>query len=319
MLHDNLIMKTLNSPSPSPWPHRFALLTTLATLPLLFIGGLVTSTNSGLAVPDWPTTFGENMFLYPWSKMVGGIFYEHSHRLFGSLVGFLAIFLAISLWVTETRQWLRWLGVVALGAVIVQGILGGLRVTLLEQTLAIVHACFAQAFFALAASLVLFTSAEWRTPIVPQAAPDAGRVQRLGVLTTGLIYVQLIFGAILRHRGAADMLHIAGAVIVTVHVILLAARVTRNYDNLPVLVKTARCLLSLLVVQLLLGIGAYLGKFTQSGTALNPYIVPLATTHVVVGALMLVTCLILTLRSYRLLTPQPLTLQSHTLSKQASL
>jgi cytochrome bd-type quinol oxidase subunit 1 len=84
-------------------------------------------------------------------------------------------------------------------------------------------------------------------------------------------------------------------------------------------VKTARFLLSLLVVQLLLGIGAYLGKFTQSGSILNPFVVPLATTHVVVGALMLVTCLILTLRSYRLLTPLPLTLQSRTVSKQASL
>ena len=314
-------MKTfsLNPLSPSPWPHRFALLTTLATVPLLFIGGLVTSTDSGMAVPDWPTTFGENMFLYPWSKMVGGIFYEHSHRLFGSLVGFLTIFLTISLWVKEPRQWLRWLGVVALGAVIVQGILGGLRVTLAQQTLAIVHACFAQAFFALAASLVLFTSPEWRVPIVQQTAPDAGRVQRLGSITAGLIYIQLILGALLRHRGTGDMFHIAGAIIVAVHVILLAAPVIRNYSNLPVLVKTARLLRSLLFVQLLLGIGAYLGKFTQSGTALNPYIVLLATTHVVVGALMLVTCLILTLWSYRLLTPHPVTLQSHTLSTQAPL
>ena len=310
---------SLNPSPPSPWPHRFALLTAIATLPLLFIGGLVTSTNSGLAVPDWPTTFGENMFLYPWSKMVGGIFYEHSHRLFGSLVGFSTIFLTISLWMRESRQWLRWLGVVALGAVIVQGILGGLRVTLLEQTLAIVHACLAQAFFALAASLVLFTSAEWRTPIVQQTAPDAGRVRRLGVITTALIYVQLIFGAILRHRGTADMLHISGAIIVAVHVLLLATRIARNYNNVPVLVKTAYFLRNLLIVQLLLGIGAYLGKFTQSGVILNPYIVPLATIHVIVGALMLVTCLILTLRSYRLLTPYPLTLQSQTLSKQASL
>ena len=219
----------------------------------------------------------------------------------------------------ESRQWLRWLGVVALGAVIIQGILGGLRVTLLEQTLAIVHACLAQAFFALAASLVLFTSAEWRTPIVQQTAPDAGRVRRLGVITTALIYVQLIFGAILRHRGTADMLHIAGAIIVAVHVVLLATRIARNYNNVPVLVKTAYFLRNLLIVQLLLGIGAYLGKFTQSGVILNPYIVPLATIHVIVGALMLVTCLILTLRSYRLLTPYPLTLQSQTLSKQASL
>jgi len=259
------------------------------------------------------------MFLYPWSKMVGGIFYEHSHRLFGSLVGFLTIFFAISLWMKESRHWLRWLGVVALGGVIVQGILGGLRVTLLAQTLAIIHACFAQAFFALAATLVLFTSVEWRTPVVQQVTADAGRVQRLAVVTTGLIYVQLIFGAILRHRGEAEVLHIVGALIVTVHVVLLTSRIVWNYSRVPVLMKTARVLGSLLVVQLLLGIGAYLGKFTQSGAALNLYVVPLATTHVVVGALMLVTCLILTLWSYRLLTPQPLTLQSHVLSKQASI
>lgn len=305
--------------SSSPWPHRFAVLTTLATLPLLFIGGLVTSTNSGLAVPDWPTTFGENMFLYPWSKMVGGIFYEHSHRLFGSLVGFLTILLALSLWLKEPRQWLRWLGIIALGAVIVQGILGGLRVTLLKLDLAIVHACIAQAFFALAASLVLFTSTEWRTPVVQQATPDAGRVQRLGLITTGLIYIQLILGAFLRHRGEGDSLHIVGAIVVAVHVLLLGARVSRHYGTFPILGKTARFLRSLLIVQLLLGLGAYLGKFTQSGAFLHPYLVPLATTHVVVGALMLVTSLAFTLRAHRLLTSQPLTLQSRPLSKQASL
>ncbi len=308
-----------HKPLPSPWPHRFALLTALATVPLLFIGGLVTSTNSGMAVPDWPTTFGENMFLYPWSKMVGGIFYEHSHRLFGSLVGFLTILLAISLWVKEERQWLRWLGIVALGAVIVQGILGGLRVTLIKLDLAIIHACFAQAFFALIASLVFFTSTEWQTPVTQQTTPDAGRVQRLGIITTGLIYVQLIFGAILRHRGAGDILHIAGAVLVAVHVILLATRVGRNYSHLPVLVGSARFLRNLLIVQLLLGIGAYLGKFTQTGALLNPYVVALATTHVVIGALMLITSLIFTLRSYRLLLSHNLGLQPQELSKQASI
>jgi heme a synthase len=310
---------SLHTSQPSPWPHRFALLTAFATVPLLFIGGLVTSTNSGMAVPDWPTTFGENMFLYPWSKMVGGIFYEHSHRLVGSLVGFLTILLATSLWIKEERQWLRWLGIVALGGVIIQGILGGLRVTLIKLDLAIVHACFAQAFFALIASLVLFTSAEWRTPVVQQSTPDAGRVQRLGIITTGLIYVQLIFGAILRHRGAGDMLHIAGALIVAVHILLLAARVGRNYHHLPALIGSARFLRNLLVVQLLLGISAYLGKFTQTGAFLNPYVVPLATTHVVIGALMLITCLAFTLRSYRLLLPQTLGLQSQEFTKQASI
>jgi cytochrome c oxidase assembly protein subunit 15 len=194
-----------------------------------------------------------------------------------------------------------------------------LRVTLLNLDLAIVHACVAQAFFALAASLVLFTSAEWRIPVVQQTTPDAGRAQRLGVITTGLIYIQLILGAFLRHRGEGDILHIAGAIIVAVHVLLLGARVSRGYSAFPILVKTTRFLRNLLIVQLLLGLSAYLGKFTQTGAFLNPYIVPLATTHVVVGALMLVTSLAFTLRSYRLLTSRPLTLQSQSLSEQVPL
>src|SRR3989337_1847164 len=104
--------------------HRVALLTAVATLPLLFIGGLVTSKGAGLAVPDWPTSFGYNMFLYPWSKMVGGIFYEHSHRLVASTVGFLTIVLAGTFWFTEARAWLRWLGVAARILGIIQGELG---------------------------------------------------------------------------------------------------------------------------------------------------------------------------------------------------
>src|SRR5215467_6941215 len=95
----------------SVWPHRLAVVLVCATFPLLFVGGLVTSTGAGLAVPDWPTTFGYNMFLYPWSRMVGGIFYEHCHRLIGSVVGFLTILLAATLWYKESRQWLRWLGI----------------------------------------------------------------------------------------------------------------------------------------------------------------------------------------------------------------
>ena len=95
----------------SPWPHRLAVILACATFPLLFIGGLVTSLGVGLAVPDWPTTFGYNMFLYPWSKMIGGIFYEHSHRLVASCVGLLTIALALTLWLKEPRPWLRWLGV----------------------------------------------------------------------------------------------------------------------------------------------------------------------------------------------------------------
>ena len=138
--------------------HYLAVVNAVATLLLLFVGGLVTSKGAGLAVPDWPTTFGANPFLYPWSKMAGDIFYEHSHRLLASAVGLLTILLAFVLWLREPRRWLRRLGIAALALVIIQGVLGGLRVVLLEQTLAIIHACFAQGFFALAVSLVLFTA-----------------------------------------------------------------------------------------------------------------------------------------------------------------
>ena len=158
--------------SVSVWPHRLAVMTACATFPLLFIGGLVTSKGAGLAVPDWPTTFGYNMFLYPWSKMVGNIFYEHSHRLVASGVGLLTIVLALSLWLQERRNWLRWLGVTALVLVVIQGVLGGLRVILLEHSLAIVHASLAQAFFALAVSLALFTSAEWREKTTDRPLAD---------------------------------------------------------------------------------------------------------------------------------------------------
>jgi cytochrome c oxidase assembly protein subunit 15 len=288
----------------SPWPRRFALLTAAATFPLLFVGGLVTSMGAGLAVPDWPTTFGYNMFTYPWSQMVGGIFYEHSHRLFGSAVGFLTILLAVSLWRLDSRPWLRRLGLVALGAVILQGVLGGLRVVLLQQTLAIIHGCFAQAFFALAASIALFTSPEWSGQPRKTVSPDAARVQRLGVLTTAFLYLQLILGAFVRHRGELVEWHMGFAFIVAIHVVLLANRARRAHANIPTLAHSAVLLLGLLLIQLSLGFATYLAKFTVSAMFLSPYLILLATSHVAIGALMLVTCARLTLRAFRFLGTQ---------------
>jgi cytochrome c oxidase assembly protein subunit 15 len=282
--------------SDNVWLQWVALLTAGATFILILVGGLVTSTGSGLAVPDWPTTFGHNMFLYPWSKMVGGIFYEHSHRLVGSAVGLLTLTLALLLWLRESRKWLRWLGVIALGAVIAQGVLGGLRVILLQPTLAILHACFAQAFFALAVSLVLFTSREWQQESQPSFTADTTRLQRLAVLTTSLIYLQLVFGAVLRHTGARLDAHLFIAALVTIQVIWLAAQILTAYADQPKLVRSAVILCGLLILQLALGVGSYLGQFT----ILGPTRIVLTTAHVVTGALMLAACLVLTLRVYRL-------------------
>jgi cytochrome c oxidase assembly protein subunit 15 len=287
------------------WPHRLAVLTAACTLPLLFIGGLVTTKGAGLAVPDWPTTFGYNPFLYPWSLMVGNIFYEHSHRLAASAVGLLTVLLAVALWRGETHLWLRLLGVAALALVVAQGVVGGLRVVLLEQTLAIVHACLAQAFFALTVGLALFTSREWSEKAPPVEAPDASRLQRLCLLTTGLIYIQAVFGAMLRHAGELLEFHLIFAALVSVHVILLGARILKRHPDRRALTYPVFLLSGLLFAQLALGLGTYLGKFVIALPA--AFTVAVRTSHVVVGALMLAASLVLTLRSFKLFSRRGLT------------
>jgi cytochrome c oxidase assembly protein subunit 15 len=183
------------------WLSRFAWFTAVATLFLICSGGMVTSKGVGLAVPDWPTTFGYNMFLFPVSKWVGGIFFEHTHRLIASTVGFLTIILAFWLWRRENRPWVRNLGFIALGAIILQGILGGLRVTTLKDEIGIFHACLAQAFLALLVFIGLVTTTIWRTlPNAVVAPRNFSLVKTIVFLTTGAIYLQLALGATMRHQ-----------------------------------------------------------------------------------------------------------------------
>lgn len=183
--------------------HVFAVLTAAATVVLICFGGLVTSHGAGLAVPDWPNSYGYNMFLFPVSMWVGGIFYEHTHRLAGSVVGLLTLVLAIWLWVKDSRKWMRWMGVLALVLVILQGVLGGLRVVLLEDQLGLLHGALAQMFLLLVAAIALFTSRAWRE-VWPRlaVAPDPGGIRGLVVAATGIMMVQLLLGAAMRHRHA---------------------------------------------------------------------------------------------------------------------
>lgn len=302
----------------SPWPHRLAVTLACATFPLLFIGGLVTSMGVGLAVPDWPTTFGYNMFLYPWSKMIGGIFYEHSHRLVASCVGLLTIALALVLWFKEERAWLRWLGVAALALVIFQGVLGGLRVVLLKQTLAIVHACFAQLFFALTVSLALFTSRQWREPPPEPRVADGGRLRRLALITTVLIYLQIVFGALLRHTGEWLEGHLLFAGLVALHVVLLLLRISRQHRAATTLSRPAFGLGALLLGQLILGAASYFAKFTTLMVLPAGGLVLTTTTHLIVGAAMWVTSLTITLRAFRFSTAANSPRQQPVLTEQYS-
>jgi len=185
----------------SAWLNRFAWLTCVATLLLICSGGMVTSKGVGLAVPDWPTTFGYNMFLFPISKWVGGILFEHTHRLVGSLVGFLTIILAVWLWVGEDRQWVRNLGMIALVGVILQGILGGLRVTMMKDEIGIFHACIAQAFLGLLVFVALVTTRFWRALANEQFDfRKFSPIKTLAIAITTAIYVQLALGATMRHQ-----------------------------------------------------------------------------------------------------------------------
>ena len=284
----------------SPWLHRLARLTAGATFLLIVIGGIVTSTDSGLAVPDWPTTFGYNMFLYPLSEMVGGILYEHSHRLMGSLVGLLTVGLFVFILAKDSRKWLKWLGLAALIAVIVQGVLGGLRVTQINRNFAIVHACLAQAFFALLCGMAWFTSRDWWQDRIESTTATAQKLRRLSLITTGLIYVQLIFGAVLRHTGSRLDMHLLFAFLVTLHIFLLARRILATNDEAQGIAPSAFLLLGLLAVQLMLGTGAFFAKLTALGeTFAVALTVTITTAHVAVGALMLVSSFVLTLKIYR--------------------
>jgi cytochrome c oxidase assembly protein subunit 15 len=185
----------------SLWLNRFAWLLCLATIFLICSGGMVTSKGVGLAVPDWPTTFGYNMFLFPVSRWVGGIFFEHTHRLIASAVGFMTIILAVWLWLAENRRSVRSLGLLALVLVILQGLLGGLRVTMLKDEIGIFHACLAQAFLGLLVVIALVTTKSWQ--LLSDNLVDLIKfkaIKALALFTTVAIYLQLALGATMRHQ-----------------------------------------------------------------------------------------------------------------------
>jgi len=285
---------------------RYTKLVAASTLFLIFAGAMVTSTGSGLSVPDWPTTYGENMFTFPISKWVGGIFYEHGHRLIASTVGFLVILQAIWLQMREPKKFVRTLGWLSLLAVVVQGILGGLTVKLLlPKAVSISHAALAEIFFCINVSIAFFTS-RWYHELRTMEKGDAPVTMAWSL--TALVYLQILAGAVLRHLGAglaipdfplsfgrlvpnfistevvAAYVHRVGGFLVAAAVIALALRLLRYEANHP-LRALSHLLVAVVSAQVLLG-----GYVIWSGK--QPHITSL---HVMLGASTLALSVIFTL------------------------
>ncbi|HEV7682356.1 MAG TPA: COX15/CtaA family protein [Pyrinomonadaceae bacterium] len=288
--------------------HRFALLVAAATFFLIIAGALVTSHDAGLATSDWPLSNGQ---FFP--KMVGNLFWEHGHRMVATTVGFLTIGLVLILWFKEKRTWVRRLGLVALIGVIAQGLLGGLTVKMnLPLVVSSAHATLAQLFFCTTVSLAVFTSSSWMAdrPTIEEQGSLA--VRYVCVAAAATIFLQLILGATLRHSATWDkplptdllLTHIGGAVAVTLLVGTTAVMVLRRHPGETFLTRPARLALLFLVVQLFLGLAAYITRTASPNDPqpLNP-MVGITVAHVACGALVFATTIVLTLRSFKVLRP----------------
>lgn len=321
----------------SRWPHRLAVLLCGATFPLIWVGGLVTTYNAGMAVPDWPSTYGYNLLAYPpatWFFGPWDLFIEHGHRLLGATVGLLAIAFAASVFICDPRRWMRASAVIALALVIVQGGLGGTRVLLDERQLAMVHGCLGPAFFGYSVALAVFTSRLWHDAD-PAETPAGGKLHRLAFMTVALAYLQLVLGAQLRHIPimasprafqAAVVFHLATGLIVAGHALALTRHIVCHARSQRALLRPAVLLSGLIFCQLLLGPASWVVKYGWPGwlaelplTAAhtihaNGMVQSLIVTgHVALGSLVIAAAVLVFVRSLRLLRTKTVAIGSSAL------
>jgi len=274
--------------------HAFAVFTASFTAFLLIAGALVTGNDAGLSVPDWPLSYGKLM-----PPMIGGIFYEHGHRMVATTTGILTIILAVWIQRVEKRRWMRRLGWAALGLVIAQGLLGGLTVIfMLPWRVSTAHACLAQLFFCITVSIALFTSRLWQTMPQHELSPDT---RRLALTTFVAIFLQLLVGAAFRHQGIGIVSHVVGAILASLFVFWTVSRVLLDYRGMPGIVPAAITLGSLLLTQLFLGGGSLAAKlYYKDYPQPMPVYVWVTTSHLLMGAMTLgasVVLLLLLLRA----------------------
>lgn len=294
----------------------------VVTFPLIWVGGLVTTYKAGMAVPDWPSTYGYNLFLYPVSTWIAGpfdLFIEHGHRLLGSLAGLVTIGFVVAVWRNDSRTWMRSLSLIALALVIFQGLLGGARVLLDSRTVAMIHGCTGPLFFALTATLVAITSRGWRTA-EPAADERAASLQRWSLLVAGMAYLQLLLGAQLRHvhvTTSADsfrvavVFHVVMAFVLLAHVAWIAGKAWRCRSGR--VRWMSRILLALAATQILLGASTWVMKYgwplalgEDFAFAAGYQIVArgywqamVTTSHVAVGSLILALSVVMAVQTFR--------------------
>jgi cytochrome c oxidase assembly protein subunit 15 len=281
-------------------------LTVWATLVLLLLGAVVTTFRVGMADPVWPT-YPWHLLLISWEEPSAGFLIEHSHRLAGYVVGCCVIVLAIGLWLTDPRRWLRWLGGLALLGVVLQGLLGGFRVrlnALLGTDLATIHGCFAQIVFCLLVSIAVFTSRGWFAPVAPGTRFRAC-VRRWSLIVTALLYLQIVLGAVLRHTlsGVAQRGHMLTAFVVVAALVWLANITLENQAGEKALRRAVLWLAGLVALQVLLGVEAYVRRFA---TGIPPEMQQVTvsqaatrTAHVLIGFVVLAASVVVVLRAHR--------------------
>lgn len=290
-------------------PNRYLRIFTLATfsvaIALLSWGAFVTSIDAGLAVPDWPTSFDSYDPFNPWPEWwtITPVLAEHGHRLLGALVGFLTLILAVWTWRSEKRTWLRRLGVGALVLVILQGVLGGLRVVWVSLDLAVIHACVAQLFFALLASMALFQTETWAHP--PAQTRKTG-IKHILWMAPFAVYIQIIFGALLRHPGTGIdtslvALHLGWAFVATAMIAVFVSRIRTTMPAGGLLGKLSGSVLTILIAQVALGLFAYFVLLDESGQIQPSNLQVVAnSSHMVIGALLFAATVVTSILAARI-------------------